>query len=429
MKIPLHFGTDILHLDIPQGNIAAVLQPRHIETNHSDEEILSEAIITNQHALVQQVRGRTVGILLPDGTRDLPIESIFPPLLEALKSAGRFLFFICTGSHDPDTTENDRILEIIKSQVATAGIQHYEIVIHDCRKAAFSNAGVTQRGTEVLYNSRLDEVDVFCILSDIKHHYFAGYSNPVKNIAPGLCAFKTIERNHSLTFDSRSCAGIHPWHPDPTRRDNPLANDLKEVMQRIVNNRPIWALVTISHDKAIQWAALGPVEDVTAQAFQKTDAWNLRTVEKVDYMVVSPGGLPNDVDLYISQRALELTHTVVRDGGQILLLAACPGGIGSELTRKHFENKLTEAPTAILQQKPRDYHLFEHKPYRFAQLIQRLDKLWLHTSIPSNTVRRMHMFPTKDPQEVAAGWIRQQPESKILFVKGANKLLLKPRCG
>ena len=37
-------------------------------------------------------------------------------------------------------------------------------------------------------------------------------------------------------------------------------------------------------------------------------------VKPVDRLIVSPGGLPNDVDLYIAQRALELTKAAVADG-------------------------------------------------------------------------------------------------------------------
>ncbi len=39
--------------------------------------------------------------------------------------------------------------------------------------------------------------------------------------------------------------------------------------------------------------------------------------------IVSPGGLSNDEDLYIAQRALELTRAAVTDGGEVLFLAAC----------------------------------------------------------------------------------------------------------
>ena len=338
MKLPLHFGEGVIELEIPEENLAGFFQPKKRNSDAIDTDVLGDAVKRGQGGLIDQISGCSVGLLLPDGTRDLPLEDILPLMLPLLRDAQKVLFFICTGSHDAQTPSNSRIVSTIQAQAALAGFVEYEVISHDCQTAAFSEIGVTRQGTEVLYNSRVDEVDVFVALSDIKHHYFSGYSNPIKNIVPGLCAFKTIEQNHSLTFDDRSRAGIHPWHPDNSRRDNPLAADQLEAMLSIVRGRSVWALSIISHLGVVQWADFGLAEVVSSRAFQQADDWNVHAAGPVDYMIVSPGGLPNDVDLYIAQRALELTTSVVRDGGQLLFLAACPGGIGSELTREHFES-------------------------------------------------------------------------------------------
>ncbi|MEN8127347.1 MAG: lactate racemase domain-containing protein, partial [Planctomycetota bacterium] len=350
METPLHYGKGAVTLEIPQDNIAASFQPRQFGSTAGHTDILSKAIAQNQVGFTQQIKDRTVGVLLPDGTRDLPVSTILLHLLPLLQDAGKVLFFICTGTHNADTPENQKIIDCIQAQTISFGIHDVQIIAYDCRKAAFTTAGVTRHGTEVQYNVRLDEPDVFVVLSDVKHHYFAGYSNPVKNIMPGLCAFKTIEQNHSLTFDDRSRAGIHPWHPDKNKRDNPLAADQLEAMSMIVNDRLVWALTTITNAGQILWSAFDNAQTAAAGAFEQVDQWNIHAVKPVDLMIVSPGGLPNDVDLYIAQRALELTASVVRDGGQILFLAACPGGIGSPLTTEHFEKRLLQPPEEILSQ-------------------------------------------------------------------------------
>jgi len=425
MKVPLHFGEGVIELDIPKGNLTEILQPGKPDRGVIDTDVLTDAVKQGQTGLIEQISGYSVGVLLPDGTRDLPLQDILPLLLPLLRDAQKVLFFICTGSHDSQTPSNSRIVSTIQTQVAGAGIVEYEVVSHDCQKSPVSRSGVTRQGNEVLYNSRLDEVDVFVALSDVKHHYFAGYSNPIKNIVPGLCAFKTIEQNHSLTFNDQSQAGIHPWHPNLSQRDNPLATDQFEAMLSIVRGRSVWALAIISHSGVIQWADFGLAADVSSRAFQQADDWNMHTVKPVEYMIVSPGGLPHDVDLYIAQRALELTASVVRDGGRILFLASCPGGIGSERTREHFEKKLMSSPEVILGQTRKEYHLFEHKPYRFAKLIQRLDTLWVYTQMAPSVVRNIHAEPCIDPQAVVSSWLADKPYAKILVVDGANKLLLR----
>ncbi|MBP8605289.1 MAG: DUF2088 domain-containing protein [Phycisphaerae bacterium] len=426
MKLSLHYGQGRVELIIPQANLAGFIQPRHQATPSDGRQLLLQAIEPCRRQLASRTQGRCVGILLPDGTRDLPHQEILPLLLEPLGRARKLLFFICTGTHPGNTPANQEILRTIAACSMNLPAR-WEVIVHDCQDASFQSAGLTKRGTDVLYNSRLDEAEIILCLSDIKHHYFAGYSNPIKNIVPGLCSFSVAEQNHRWTLDARSRAGFHPWHPCAGRQENPLACDMLEAAERIVRDRPFWALAVISSRKVIQWADLGLAQQVCARAFQRADEWNVHTVEQTHYMVVSPGGLPNDVDLYIAQRALELTHSAAADGGHILFLAACPDGIGSPQTRDQFERPLTEPLESILNRRPSEYRLFSHKPYRLAMLIRRLSRLWMHTEIDSATVRAIHMEPCTDPQQVIDDWLVQEPTAQILAVDGANKLLLECR--
>ncbi|MHC5083691.1 MAG: lactate racemase domain-containing protein, partial [Planctomycetota bacterium] len=291
MDVSLHYGDHQLTLQIPTKNLAGFIQPSYQANSTDNVDHIKQAIDVSTDKLAEETAARTVGILLPDGTRDFPIEAALSILLPQLKDARQCLFFICTGTHDGQTPANQPIIDCIS-------INSFEIIIHDCEQSELTDIGRTSRHTSVRYNRRLDEPSVFIVLSDVKHHYFAGYSNPIKNFVPGLCAFETTEQNHSWTMDGRSVAGVHPWHPDKSRRDNPLAADQLEAMRMIVKERPVWALTTISSQKQIQWAAFGDAEKVTPQAFAQADAQNARAVKCADYMIVSPGGLPNDVDLY-----------------------------------------------------------------------------------------------------------------------------------
>ncbi len=424
--ISLHYGNQQISLRIPQENLAGVITPRHsAATLASSDDLVAKAIKPRATEFSNIVNGRILGILLPDGTRDLPLEIILPKLLPICQTAANVFFFICTGTHNAETPENHKIAESIHFHSAKVGISHYEIVVHDCQTAAFASTGVTSRGTQVRYNKRLLQPDCFLAISDVKHHYFAGYSNPIKNIVPGLCAFETTEQNHSWTMGSRSRAGVHPWHSNPALHDNPLACDQLEAMETIIAVRPFYSLVTISSGGAIQWTDFGKAQSVAARAFDQTDAWNSFMVEPVSKMIVSPGGLPNDVDLYIAQRALELTHEAVCDNGEILFISACPNGVGSERTREQFYDKLIKPLDTIAAVGQTDYKLFSHKPWRFAQLIKRLSRLWFHSEIEASVIEKMHMLPCPNPQAVLDDWIIRNPQEKVLIVDGANKLLLR----
>jgi nickel-dependent lactate racemase len=428
MKVELHYGDGLINLDIPERNIRQVIRPWFGKQETGNSALLQQAIARAEAADFQRaIAGKCLSVLVPDGTRDLPLRDIFAQLFGALRKSALVRFFICTGTHNADTDENSTIAEQIQTEAANAGISDFEIHIHDCQQDDFINAGKTGRGTDVIFNTKIDTDDIFLVLSDVKVHYFAGYSNPVKNFVPGLCAFATAEHNHSFALDERSTFGFHPWHTDPARRDQPLAADQIEAMRMIVKDRPVYALVTISSSGKIQWARFGPAQEVTGEAFGVADEKNAHTVEPVEHLIVSPGGLPNDVDLYIAQRALELTKQAVADDGEILFLAACPNRIGEQHTMENFYNRLTEPIDKILKSIKGEYKLFSHKPYKLAQMIKRLRRIWICSQIPDDLVAAAHLRPTHDPQKIVDDWLTENPNTKITVVDGANKLALYPR--
>ncbi len=274
-------------------------------------------------------------------------------------------------------------------------------------------------------NAFADEADVFLAVSDVKVHYFAGYSNPVKNFLPGVSAFRTVEHNHSLALLDESTHGSHPWHPDPARRDNPLAADMVEGLGLITRGRPVYAMVMLSAGPRLIWSRFGPVEEVSAESFLVTDERNIQAARPATRMVVSPGGLSNDEDLYIAQRALELNRAAILDGGEVLFLAACPNGIGEPQTLANFYNRLTAPLDEVIESIRQDYVLYSHKPYKFAVMIRRLRKVWMHTQIPDAQIEAAHMHPAHDPQAVVDAWLAEQPETGIIFIDGANKVALR----
>jgi nickel-dependent lactate racemase len=425
MKVDIHYGDSIVSLDIPEANVKHIIRPWQDKEETDNSAVLQQVMAGPEVEDFQQtIAGRRLCVLLDDGTRDEPFEDIFEQLFAMLRTSSFIRFLICTGTHEPATPQNGRITAQIETAAAKAGIDNFEIHAHDCEQAEFVNAGTTSRGTEIIYNALADDADVFLVLSDVKVHYFAGYSNPIKNFVPGICAFRTAEQNHSMALDDKSTFGVHPWHPDAGRRNNPLACDQLEGMQLIVKERPIFTLATITTSGQIRWAKFGPVESVSAEAFATVDQRNTHTITPAGRLIVSPGGLPNDIDLYIAQRALELTKDAVTDGGEILFLATCPNGVGEAKTMENFYRRLTRPIDEILNSIESKYRLYSHKPYKFARLIQRLRRIHIHSQIPDDIVRAAHLCPAHEPQAVVNEWLAKDPNAKITIVDGANKIAL-----
>jgi nickel-dependent lactate racemase len=419
----------MVSLRVPDGNVQEIIRPWQGQQNQDAAAGLRETVDRQAGAFQKETAGKRVCVLLDDGTRDEPLAEVLPHLCSVLRGTAAVQFLIGTGTHTADTPKNHKIRREIEKASREAGLTVTRIHAHDCQADNFLDVGRTSRGTQVLVNAFADEAEAFLVVSDVKVHYFAGYSNPVKNFVPGISAFRTVEQNHSLALLDESTHGAHPWHPDPARRDNPLAEDQVQGMELIARGRPIYALAMLSAGPRLIWSRFGPVRDVSAASFAVTDERNIQTVTPTTRMVVSPGGLSNDEDLYIAQRALELTRAAVRDGGEVLFLAACPNGLGEPQTLANFYNRLTAPLEEVIQSIRQDYVLYSHKPYKFAVLIRRLRRIWMHTQIPDPQVEAAHLHPTHDPQAVVDAWLAEQPAARILFIDGANKVALRAALG
>lgn len=425
MNVDLHYGTGVVSLRVPDRNVQEIIRPWQGEQSQDAAAGLADIVGSRAEAFQKEVVGKRVCVLLDDGTRDEPLADVLPHLCAVLRGTASVQFLICTGTHTAETPKNRQICCEVEKVGREARLVVTRIHTHDCKADTFLDVGRTSRGTQVLVNAFAEEADAFLVVSDVKVHYFAGYSNPVKNFVPGISAFRTVEQNHSLALLDESTHGSHPWHSDPARRDNPLAADMVEGMERIVKGRPVWALAMLSAGERLIWARFGPVRDVSAESFLVTDERNILSVAPATRLVVSPGGLSNDEDLYIAQRALELNRAAALDGGEILFLAACPNGIGEPQTLANFYNRLTAPLDEVIQSIQQDYVLYSHKPYKFAVLIRRLRRIWMHTQIPDAQVEAAHMHPAHDPQTVVDGWLAEQPDAGIIFIDGANKVALR----
>ena len=85
------------------------------------------------------------------------------------------------------------------------------------------------------------------------------------------------------------------------------------------------------------------------------------------------------------------------NGGEVLFLAACPNGIGEPQTLANFYNRLTAPLEEVIQSIRQDYVLYSHKPYKFAVMIRRLRRIWMHSQIPDNLVSGPSLSHARPP--------------------------------
>lgn len=369
-------------------------------------------------------RGRKVCLILDDATRSEPHEAYVRACLPRLRDAEAVTAIIATGSHQVRSEGN---LEIVRRfhRIAQEVEIEAKAFIHDCHEEALlADLGRTGRGTPVRASIRSLEWDLFVASSDMKNHYFAGYSNPLKNFLPGVCSYDSIEANHALALDPRSSFGRHPWHPDPDRRDNPVALDMQEARLMITGPREIFVLASVCGHGGVLWAGAGEIHSVTRAGMEKVDEVAAAHAPAASRVIVCPGGDPQDESLYNAQRGVELAKNCMREGAEVLLLAACPKGVApTPKARENFFDRLTAPLDDVLASLEDRYVLYSHKAYKFAALLKQLGVFHLYTELDEETVRAGHMQKTDDPQALVDRWLKESDEP-ILVVEDANKVAL-----
>jgi nickel-dependent lactate racemase len=423
LEVHVTYGDGKVKLEIPDKNLAGVIKPKPAKTT-SDVQGGIEEVLANPHGpLLEDIsKNKSVCVLIEDHTRDVPHWEMISAVVPHLKDANMVQFIITTGSHEVNHPENIAIVDMIRRAADDEKIAKYDVMIHDCQSPDMVDLGKTSRGTPVIIDAAAAGHDVYVSLSDMKAHYFAGYSNVVKNFLPGICAFKTIEANHSLALNPRSTFGIHPFHPDSTRQDNPLADDMREAMEIITREAKIFLVAIVTSDRKLVWADAGDHEPVTARGMELLDETSSFTVKPQERIIVSPGGYPQDKSLYHAQRAIELTKNAVIDGGEILVMAECRDGIAPEKAVENFYNKLTAPIDEVISSISGEYHLYEHKAYKFAELMKRVQRVRLYSTLDDETAQAVHLDPVQDPQAVIDEWIKDNPDVKILVLDKGNKI-------
>jgi nickel-dependent lactate racemase len=197
---------------------------------------------------------------------------------------------------------------------------------------------------------------------------------------------------------------------------------MREAMGLIAREAKIFLVAIVSSNRKLVWADAGHPEPVTVRGMELLDETSSFTVTPQTRIVVSPGGYPQDKSLYHAQRAIELTKNAVVDGGQILFLAECRDGVAPESAIENFYTKLTAPIDDVIKSISGEYHLYEHKAYKFAELMKRVSRVRLYSELDQETVEAAHLEVVKDPQAVIDEWIKEDPDVKILVLDKGNKI-------
>lgn len=350
--------------------------------------------------------------VISDATRKTGSEVVLPIVREHLARAGfdfrkEMRFIVSTGIHRAPTREE-------MFRLAGSGVfPEAEVEAHDaCDESALDDWGVTSFGNRVLLNRAVKWADAIVVAGAVGFHYFAGFSGGRKSIMPGLAGLSTIHFNHSLAI--RPDGGGRRGESAVASLDrNPVHLDMVEVL-RLVSTHKMFCINTLtSSDDRVTGVVCGHVEDSHRLACRRyQDAHSVLIPGKADIVVGSAGGFPRDINMVQSHKPVEMARYGLKEGGVMVMAAACREGMGhdsffpwfrfdsvEEFGKELARNYVINGQTALsLFEKTRKYRII---------LVSRLSP---------EEVCRMGMTPARDPDEAMGLALEGLPRNATGYV-------------
>jgi nickel-dependent lactate racemase len=364
----LRFGTEWIEAPLPAG--VTWIAPRRdpASAGHADVAAAIDHPMGTEPLVSLLRRRRRVGLVLPDRTRVAGLADVLPAVVSCLERAGgpslaRVTAISGGGSHRPD--DRARVAALLPESWRDA----VRIVTHDAGDASAVEAvGVTSAGTSIGLNRAIFEQDLNVVIGAIGFHYFAGFTGGRKGIFPGLGSIEAIRQNHRLVLDPTPGRGLHPACRPGNVAGNPVHLDLLEAV-RMLDPAPFLVNVLLDDSGHLEGVVAGDL--VAAHETGCTryrEAHRLRLDEPVDLVVADAGGYPRDIDLVQAHKALVHVAPAVREGGTIVLAAACAEGVGSPTLLPWFRYPDTRSMEAALRA---EYTLNAHTALSLRRLTER----------------------------------------------------------
>ena len=318
--VQLAYGQEGLRLDLP-APIEVVAAP--FVPGLPDEAAALRAALRQPIGappLAALVRpGDHVVVTHSDITRATPNERILPIVLAELEAAGvarrNITLLNALGTHRQQSEAE------LRAMLGNEIVDHYRCVQHN----AFDNdqlvsVGTTSLGHPVRLNRHLQEADVKILTGFIEPHFFAGFSGGPKGVLPALAGAESVFTNHGRTMIA------HPKATWGVTHGNPIWEEMLETALLV---RPIFLLnVTLNNRQQITGVFAGDLRQAHAAGCASVRDQSLVTVrEPYDVVLTSNSGYPLDQNLYQTVKGMSAAARIVREGGAIIMAAACADGL------------------------------------------------------------------------------------------------------
>jgi nickel-dependent lactate racemase len=408
IRVELAYGRHGLIVDLPPQT--QVIAPRFVP-GVADEPAALRAALRQPIAsppLAAQVRpGDSVVIVHTDITRATPNDRILPVLLAELESAGvrrrDITLLNGLGTHRRQTEAE------LRAMLGDAIVDNYRCCQHDpYDDANLVFLGETRFGHPVRVNRTYMEADVKILTGFIEPHFFAGFSGGPKAVLPSLAGAESVLTNHGRDMIA------HPRATWGITEGNPIWEEMREVALR---TRPTFLLnVTLNARRQITGVFAGDMLQAHAAGCAFVRASAMVPVDgPFDIVITTNSGYPLDQNLYQAVKGMSAAAQIVREGGAIILAAACEDGLPDH---GQYATLLAQAgsPQAILERIAQPgFSAPDQWQVQIQAQIQRKAEVHVYSDGLSDAqIERALLIPCRNiPQTVARLLARYGPAARV----------------
>ena len=319
-QVKLAYGRNGLTINVPDD--ADVITPTFVPGLPDESAALQTAMRNpiESPPLRDLVKaGDTVVIVHTDITRATPNDRILPVILAELEDAGvrreDITLLNGLGTHRPQTDAE------LRAMLGDHIVENYRCEQHDCNDDANLIAlGETSLGHPVRVNQTYLNADIKILTGFIEPHFFAGFSGGPKAILPALAGVESVFSNHGhrMIAHTRASWGI--------TEGNRIWEEMREVALR---TEPDFLLnVALNTDHEITGVFAGDMLAAHKVGCEFVRENSMAAVEEsYDVVITTNSGYPLDQNLYQSVKGMSAGARVVREGGAIIMAAACEDGL------------------------------------------------------------------------------------------------------
>ena len=392
MEISIPYGRTRLTAEIADDRLQAVLCS-HLESYvppMGETELVEAALASpiGSEPLEKLAVGKeNIVLIASDHTRPVPSKVLVPPMLAAIRRGNpdaKITILIATGCHRGTTKAE--LIEKFGPEIA----EREKIVIHDCAdEDAMVTIGTLPSGGLLRINRLAADADLLVSEGFIEPHFFAGFSGGRKSVLPGIAARETVYWNHNAEFIASPFARTGILEGNPIHRDMIYA--ARTAKLAFICN------VVINAKHQVVGAFAGDCEQahLAGTVFLK----ELCQCPKApaDMVITSNNGYPLDQNIYQAVKGMTAGEATCKDGGVIIMVAACNDGHGGESFMKTMTEDISAAEIlAKIQATPKQDTVPDQWESQILARILSMFHVVLISQTDPELVRAMKMHPARD---------------------------------